>query len=434
MKKTLQTLGSLKIALWLFFALGAVSLLGVIVPQRPGSGFLHDLYNSVPFLALLFLCALNLTVCVITRITANLAHVFKKEFIREPENLRAMKHHRELDRDGFADTAIIHLTKALQQKGYSVKENSDEDRRILYASKGVLSKVGSIVLHLGVLVLFAGGLVSSRMGYVDYLKLGSGAAAPVRERPFTIHVDDFRIVLNKEGKVKSYETDAELKGKDGKTILKKTIRVNDPLIHDGIHFYQSSYEEAPASVHEVRLRLTLPGGPDTTLTAVFGTGVSLPRGNTLYLHDYFCDFSLDMKTREPSNRSANPDNPALMATLMSAEGDTIFQSWLFFNHPEFHGMRPDNPVRVTLESYRPEYQTVLQVRKNPGVPFILTGILMASVGLLLLLYVPVRRVYALALTAQGRTRLLVSGTSSRFEGSFIREFGAIVDGPPKEGA
>jgi len=427
MNKFLQTLGSLKIMLWLFLALGLFSLLGVIIPQQPGRAGLHDLYNSTAFIALLVLCALNLTTCVIIRILANFRQVFHKDFLGEPEAFRAMKHYREIDKEGFADTAVIHLTGALKRRGYAVTEKRDEERCMLYASKGKLSKIGSILLHLGALVIFTGGLVSSRTGYTDFLMLAPGQSASVKKRDCFVRVDDFRIVLNNEGRVKSYESDVTLTGRDGKPLLTKTIRVNDPLIHDGIHFYQSSYGEAPDAVRLVRLQFRAPG-LDTVLEAAYDSTVSLPGGLTLRLHDYYSDLSIDMQTREPSNRSNEPNNPALKARVLGAKGDTLFHSWLYFNHPDFQGMRPDSPVRVTLEGYRPQYRTGLQVRENLGVPYVLAGLLMTSLGLLMLLYIPVRRIYALALTAQGRTRLLVSGTSNRFEEGFTRELNDIVDG------
>lgn len=61
----------------------------------------------------------------------------------------------------------------------------------------------------------------------------------------------------------------------------------------------------------------------------------------------FCDFVLDSATRQPQNRSDQPNNPALEIVVKDAEGNQVARTFLFAKFPDFsHGARDALKVKL----------------------------------------------------------------------------------------
>lgn len=53
----------------------------------------------------------------------------------------------------------------------------------------------------------------------------------------------------------------------------------------------------------------------------------------------FLDFVMDQNTKEPTERSDEPNNPALEIEVKDAKNGAVGNGWLFANYPDFHGMK-----------------------------------------------------------------------------------------------
>jgi hypothetical protein len=58
----------------------------------------------------------------------------------------------------------------------------------------------------------------------------------------------------------------------------------------------------------------------------------------------FTDFVMDSATRQPANRSAKPNNPAVEVVVLDAAEKQLSRSWLFSKHPDFHHGASDAPT------------------------------------------------------------------------------------------
>jgi len=320
-------LSDLRVSIVLFALIGVLSLVGVVNP---------GVFDSPVFAVCLYLFILNLVACIIVRIGRNFHSL----------------------------------------------------RTIGPDAAGRARALGSIVLHTGVIFLFAGGVASQKMGYIRYGSLGIGATMPVQDRDFLLRVDDFSIDNNSKGEIKDYFSTLSIV-RDSVVLVTKKIQVNDPLIFEGIHFYQSSYGKDPYVIQDAVLHISSDlMAIDTMVSVPYDDTIALgKRGMFVCVHDFFGDFVIDMKTREPSSRSETHNNPALKASLFDSFGSVLFDSWLFALHKGFH-MQENPVVSIELTSYTPQLFTGIQIRKNPGVPLVWAGIGLASLGLVLIFYGP----------------------------------------------
>lgn len=104
---------------------------------------------------------------------------------------------------------------------------------------------GPDVLHVGLMVLFLGGVWSfagHRQGVVA-LAPGDGVGLPDGS---VMILDDFRFERYPDGRPRDWVSVVSIE-KDGEPVESGIeIRVNDPLRYGGLSYYQSSYEERPA--------------------------------------------------------------------------------------------------------------------------------------------------------------------------------------------
>lgn len=117
---------------------------------------------------------------------------------------------------------------------------------------------GPDVLHVGLVLLVLGGVWSfsgHKQGSV-ILAPGEGANLPDGS---TLKLVDFRYDRYPDGRPKDWVSVVTIE-KDGKALIEeRQLRVNEPLRHAGLTFYQSTYQEAPAlalvdaSGHEMTL-------------------------------------------------------------------------------------------------------------------------------------------------------------------------------------
>jgi cytochrome c biogenesis protein len=413
----LERAGDVRVTIWLFIVLGACSLAGVVY---------LSVFDALWFNVLLYLLAVNLAACISTKIWRNLRLVFSKSHLEGPAQFRNFGNHAEFSTGSDAEAVAEKVAGRLKAKRFGVSRKDQYKALSFSAKKGLLNKLGSICLHLGVIVLFVGGLVSKKLGFAYHQDISIGGTVPVRERTFQIRVDDFRVLTNEKGEIRDFQSFLTVI-QDGREIRKKMIEVNDPLVHEGIHFYQSSYQREPHRVDSVFLHVSFRANAvDTLLSVPFDEKVSLgASGFSLKTTDFFADFSMDIKTKKVENRSHEHRNPAVRVLLYDKNDSIVLDRWLFFRHAGMHRDR-DNDFQLTGEGYTPLYYTGLQVRENPGVPLVFAGIIMVSLGILLVFYVPVKYLWVRIEKDDNTSKVYIAGRSDRFKGGFEREFKAFV--------
>lgn len=101
-------------------------------------------------------------------------------------------------------------------------------------------RYGPDILHLGLLVLMVGGMITfyGRTEEMIQLRVGQSAEVP---GGYIISLDDFRFERYEDGAPKDWLSVVSVT-KDGQTVRESAvIEVNSPLKLDNLNFYQSSY-------------------------------------------------------------------------------------------------------------------------------------------------------------------------------------------------
>ena len=201
------------------------------------------------------------------------------------KSLRAMAHHVELPAAQPTEL-LAQSAQWLQAQGYRFKQVERQDGTMLAAKKGSLQRLGYLLAHAAIVIICIGGLMDgnlplklqeifgqkapelrnvpqsqipphSRLGegnlsFRGVLDLPEGAAGDVvflnagrgyfvQELPFTLRLKQFHIEHYSTGQPKLFASDIEVTDKASGKVTSATVKVNHPLIVNGIAIYQSSF-------------------------------------------------------------------------------------------------------------------------------------------------------------------------------------------------
>ena len=255
---------------------------------------------------------------------------------------------------------------------------------------GRASRVGSLLLHLSMVVILAGGVVTAAFGfrYPAPVYLSAGDEMEVTEGGFTIRVDAASTVFTDEGVIADYFSDVVVI-EDGEEILSHRIEVNSPLVHNGVGLYQHEMLPSATSVLEVMfgiIVLTEDGElPLTTIAVPFNEDFELPGTDiTLKVLEFLADFTYDIESRTASLVSLSHRNPAVLVRISEA-GGVLADRWIFAD-VQTHRNDAGLPCRLFLFDYLPDYDeglTRFELSRQPGTPLLFIGFAAMSLGLCL---------------------------------------------------
>ena len=213
---------SVKLAIVLFILVTLASIVGTLIPQgrdaaeyaaRYGglakllSAFqLTRLYSSGWFLALLFLFAVNTAVCTLTRLGPKRRKAFGPAGEADARAVAAMRVAARLRLPPPLDAARDRVAAALRARRYRLAASAAGGRAVLLARKRRLGHFGSDVVHLGLLVILAGGLTSGLAGRRSDLALAEGETAAVPGAAFSVRLDRFETEYYPGGGVKDWKS------------------------------------------------------------------------------------------------------------------------------------------------------------------------------------------------------------------------------------
>ncbi len=434
-------LSSLKLLVVLLLLLAALSIAGTIIEQglplqqyyryykpltveifnRLG---LFDMYHSWWFVSCLVLLAVNLIACTISRYKGILAGVKKKTLVLDEHFLRSLPFKEticyDLPPEKIRDAALGIVSRRFT--GKHTETVTADGTRHLFFEKARYSRLSFFLTHLSILIIFLGGIIGSFFGYRGYVNLLEGdtlqrlqtRSGKIRALDFQVKCNAFDVEFYNTGEPKDYRSDLSVI-KDGREVIRKTIRVNDPLTFEGITFFQSSYGALPekATIEAINNDGSLRG----TAIAFFGerTAVSgIP--DAVEPADYQEHFVL------PNGMDAGP---ALGVNIYPPEGRAR-GVWLLQNYPRYDRMRGgDYFFRVKNIVVR-EY-TGLQVSKDPGEFLVWTGSIMLILGIMMAFFISHRQLWvSIKATAEGKSELTIAGKANRNRDTYKREIDAII--------
>lgn len=276
-KELLPVLADLRLAIVLLLAIAVFSIAGTIIeqgqsvqfyqanyPEKPALfGFLtwkvlltaglDHVYRTWWYLALLILFGASLTACTFTRQLPALRWFSRTwNFYSQPRQFRKFALSAE-----FPKAGIDQLLPLLEQRKYKIFQDGDK----LYAHKGIVGRIGPIVVHAAMLLILLGGIIGAMTGFIAQEMVPSGAtfqidnvtdagiwAAPQIPKDWSEKVNRFWIDYLPTGEIDQFYSDLSVLDQNGKEVDRKTIHVNEPLKHKGVTLYQADWSIAAIQV------------------------------------------------------------------------------------------------------------------------------------------------------------------------------------------
>jgi cytochrome c biogenesis protein len=424
-RSLLKVIADLRLAIVLLLVIALFSISGTIIeqgqslqfyqnnyPENPALfGFitwkfiliigLNHVYSTWWFLSLLILFGTSLTTCTFTRQFPALKAARRWKFYQQSRQFQKLALSAELDTGSPTS-----LTPLLEKHGYKVFQENNT----LYARKGIIGKIGPIIVHAGILIILAGGIWGAITGFLAQEMIPSGEtfqvknifeagplAAPQVPRDWAVRVNRFWIDYTPNGEIDQFYSDLSVVNNQGEELDRQTIYVNKPLRYRGVTFYQTDW-----GIAEVRVQINnspifqLPmaqldtNGKGRLWGTWIPTKTDLSEGVSLVARD-------------------------LQGTMIvyDTKGNLV------------SAVRPGMAIPingVTLKVLELVGSTGLQIKADPGVPIVYTGFALLMLGVVMS-YVSHSQIWAL----QVGDRFYIGGKTNRAQVTFERELITILE-------
>ncbi|MBD2664708.1 cytochrome c biogenesis protein CcsB [Richelia sinica FACHB-800] len=270
----LRVLTDLRLAIILLLIIAVFSVTGTVIeqgqtpafyqanyPEHPALfGFLtwkviqviglDHVYRTWWFLSLLVLFGTSLTACTFTRQLPALKAAQKWKYYEEPRQFQKLALSAELKTDSLES-----LIPILQKKQYRIfQDKHHEQDDILYARKGIVGRIGPIIVHIGIVTILLGGIWGAMTGFVAQEMIASGSTFQVKNiidagpfasqdvlKDWSVKVNRFWIDYTPKGGIDQFYSDMSVLNKQGEEVDHEKIYVNKPLRYHGVVFYQTDW-------------------------------------------------------------------------------------------------------------------------------------------------------------------------------------------------
>ena len=356
----LKYISSLKLAVFLIAAIAAISILATIFPAA-------DAFNSWTFRLLVAAFFINLGTCTI-KLLPGLYRQLKRSAADVPENASYAVY----------DADEAELTAWLQSQHYKVIRTEDGQQIKILASKGKAALCAPHVLHISILVILIGAMVSmtNTSGFVMG-QVGQSRPFPEELQPYYgdayVEILDFQTVYDDQNAVDNWVTKFNLYI-DGVPVAENAeTKVNEPYAYDNMMIYQNSYD--------YRHLIEVTGSADADNNYAYGIPDNMPLGvgnDTIVVADLNGSMYLQVSDHQSPARGQ-----------FVQPGDTL-------------ELTEEGAVVTYLGTIA---YTVLEVKTRFGTPIVFFGFLLAVISSMMFLRGRYREVWILAAKGQNTCRV-----------------------------
>lgn len=443
MKSLIDFLSSVKLAIFLLIIITLASMLGTFIPQQRSPAEyiarygqqadllnrlqLTKLYQSWWFIFILLFFSLNIIVCTLKRLAPKLKRVFRPKLIIEEKEVAVLKIKEKLRKNMSMNRAREELKRELSARHYRVKETERGQKAFLLARKKTFGWFGADTVHLGLLIIIVGGIISGWSGFKKDLTFRERDVLDVPRADFKLRLDQFKTEYYPNGAVKDWKSTLTVL-EDGKPVQNKVVEVNHPLSYKGYVFYQSSYGW---NWRDTSLELLVKKRKDPsfikTIEIKVGEKVTMPGENIdVSVLNFIPDFVINEKNQVVT-RSMEPNNPAAFIEGWQ-EDEKTFSGWIFAKFPDFNRIHStkETDLSFQLQDFRANQFSVIQASKDPGANFIWVGCAFLMIGLLFTFYWPTREIRVILEKIDNKTEIIAGGVASKSKDAFQSEFEKFI--------
>jgi cytochrome c biogenesis protein len=429
-RKLIYLLADLRLAIILLLAIALFSISGTVIEQGQSVSFYQNNYPESPavlgflswkviltlgldhvyttwwFVTLLVIFGSSLTACTFTRQLPTLKSARRWQYYKRPSQFEKLALSTELSHQ-----TVDQMIPELEKHHYQVFQEGNQ----LYARKGIIGRIGPIVVHASMLIILLGAIWGAFTGFMAQEMVGSGETFQIKNiieagklsqtqipRDWAVRVNDFWIDYTAEGEIDQFYSDLSVVDLDGNEIKQETIHVNEPLRYDGVTLYQTDWGIAAVKVqinNSPVFRLPMAKLDKQGQGKLWGTWVpikpDLSEGVSLLTRD-------------------------LKGTLL-----------VYDTAGKLTGVvRPGMGIEVegmTLKVKDLVGSTGLQIKADPGIPIVYTGFGLLMIGVMMS-YISHSQIWAL----QTDSSLYFGGKTNRAQVGFEKEFLEILTTLEKE--
>lgn len=407
-----HTLTSVRLALILILLIALATLAGTLLDQVPGAiaadpaaynrwldnardryGVFTDamaplqmfhVFSSIWFRALIALLVANIVVCTINRWKSIEAQVFTPRVRMNPAYFDRARIGASFAVSMDATAAAAAVRKGLRSAGY--RSLTDDGPSVaMYADRFRLSRLGTFLTHLSLVLLLIGAMMGRLWGWKDdQFIVAEGATREVAlAKNISVKLEQFQEEWYVEGPPKDFSSEIIIYD-NGQEVKRGTTRVNSPLSYKGITFNQAFFGQvADLEVRDAAGNVLLNEGVPLAWTAAQG---NRPVG---FLEIPGQNFKGYIVGPEPgAYDTAVPLGTVRLELYDKATNRTV----TIQNLPRNQNVQAEG---LTFRLLRESQFTGLKVVKDPGVNVVWVASGLMVLGLVMVFWFPHRRLWAL---------------------------------------
>lgn len=439
-----QTLSSIKTGVILLILVVIVSALGTIILQRPvteadelqraySPQMLHifdalgltDVFHAWWFVALLVLVSFSIIAASIDRFP-NAWRFYARPYRYPEEGFRKTLLSQTRIAIPSESAGLMAAEHALESIGFKPERVQRNDRISLFAERNRISEMAVYIVHASLLLIFLGGIIDAMWGWRGFMTLNEGQQSTQielhdgthRTLPFAIRCDSAGQERYQDGTPKKWWSKLAVVD-DGRELQRKEIVVNDPLVYQGVRFYQASFGSTGKIAEFLVTASLLSGGNPREFTLKPNVPVALDRDTTVELADFIPDYVV--RDGQVYTRSADVDNPAAHLVVTTKSSGKRVNYWI----PAIDGVAENagSSYRFDPKDLKMGYYTGLEVSHEPGQWGVWAGVVLMAIGLGFVFYVSHVRFWAVpVIDREGKLSLWVGGTANRNRDAFESHF------------
>ena len=457
LKKIWLTLSSIRTGVILIILVVIFSVAGTIILQRPitdaddmqhaysptmlrflDATGLTDVFHAYWFLALVVMVSLSIIAASVERFP-NAWRFFARPYKSPDEHFRkALPTQAQIpiaDEERGLDAA----ERGLRHLGFRSERIVRTNSFSLFSEHHRISELAVYIVHASLLLILLGYfIVDARYGWKGFLTLIPGSQSnqveltkgATRILPFSIRCDGTGEETYTDGTPKRWWSKLAVVD-NGREVQRKEIVVNDPLVYEGVRFYQASWGQT-GKLDQLLLSATpakgATGAPKEISLAPNQT-VALDADTSVQVAEFIPDYVVE--DGHVYARSNDVLNPAVHLIVTSKKDKRSVNVWL----PEIPGIgeNASSPYIFEPKDLTPEVFTGLQVSHEPGQWSVWAGVILMAIGLTFVFYVSHVRFWVVPVrNGNGQLALWVGGTANRNRDAFEQRFKSLVEQIRKE--
>lgn len=422
LKDTLDYLSSVRLTVVILIAIAVLAAVGTFVgqndlPEEYVMRFGHtayrvltflsvtDIYHSSYFNALLMLLVVNITLCSLSFAPRRIAALFKGTTGASRYSLSDTVTSKRPAGE-TTDAVLKHLRRPLCRTAITRRPAET----IIVSSPHPLFSLGAVIVHVSILLIILGGLLSSLFGFSgDMIIIEGGASREVvvdRRHlvllDFSVGLDRFTFERYDDGTPREYRSDITITDGDDRT--RASLTVNHPARHKGVRFYQTSFgNEMDYALIEI---LDREGRKVYSADASWSIPVAVPGR----------DVSFTVIQNAPEFMDLGP-----AVQLLVTDGKEQYDLWAFINYPDFDRERGGDFIFVLKEYHEVPYSGITAV-KEPGLPLVFSGFILICIGFLFPVVSSMGSYRARISPGRKAATVIIEGSPGRLKAGFEAAF------------